>query len=240
MSIKDVRVGVILAAGLGTRMRPLTYIMPKPMLPLGTKPILQHIIEWMRDNGIEEIYVLTSYLSKFIESYFGDGSEFGVKIRYIRSDRPLGSGGQLKIAEPYVHETFVLSYCDVVTNLKLRDVIDFHFRKGAIVTMVLTRYREKLRFGHIVLDEDMKVIEWREKPEIEMLINTGIYVFEPIIFRYINDGEVVGMDEVVTRVMRNSGKVYGYIADDAEFIDIGDYNSYIKACDEYIKKFGRI
>ena len=114
---------VILAGGLGTRLKPYTNSLPKPMLPLGEKPILEHLIEWVRKNGVKEIVLCVSYLRKKIEDYFGDGEKFGVKIEYAISKKPLATAGQLKTAEKFIDGTFVCLYGDSIYNFSLRSMI---------------------------------------------------------------------------------------------------------------------
>ena len=120
---------VILAGGLGTRLRPYTKSLPKPMLPLGKKPILEYEIEWIKKNGIKEIVICVSYLRKKIENYFGDGSKFGVKIEYAISSKPLGDAGQLKTAQKFIDDTFVCVYGDSLFDFNLRKMITEHKRK---------------------------------------------------------------------------------------------------------------
>jgi len=120
---------VILAGGLGTRLQPYTTFIPKPMLPLGEKPLLEHLIEWTRKNGIKSIVLCVSYLKKAIEDYFEDGSRFGVKIEYAVSNRPLATAGQLKTAEKFVDDTFVCMYGDTIFDFNLRNMIKQHLQK---------------------------------------------------------------------------------------------------------------
>ena len=128
---------VILAGGLGTRLKPYTNSLPKPMLPLGEKPILEHLIEWVRKNGVKEIVLCVSYLRKKIEDYFGDGEKFGVKIEYAISKKPLATAGQLKTAEKFIDGTFVCIYGDSIYNFSLRNMIAQHTKNKSIVTMSL-------------------------------------------------------------------------------------------------------
>ena len=121
---------VILAGGLGTRLRPLTNKKPKPMLPLGKKPLLEHLIKWIKKNGVKDIVLCVSYLHETIEKYFGDGSKFGVKIEYAVSGKPLGDAGQLKTAQKFIDDTFVCVYGDSLFNFNLRKMITAHKKKN--------------------------------------------------------------------------------------------------------------
>ena len=138
---------VILAGGLGTRLRPYTKTLPKPMLPLGGKPILEYEIEWLKKNGIKEIVVCVSYLRKKIENYFGDGSKFGMKIEYAISSKPLATAGQLKTAEKFIDDTFVCLYGDSIYNFSLRNMISYHKKSKSNITMSLYDYKFNLKYG---------------------------------------------------------------------------------------------
>jgi len=126
---------VILAGGLGTRLLPLTKKTPKPMLPLGKKPILEHLIEWNKKNGVKSIVLCVSYLRKTIEDYFEDGKKFGVNIEYAISNKPLATAGQLKTAEEFIDDTFVCVYGDSIFDFSLRNMIKQHKAKKSFVTM---------------------------------------------------------------------------------------------------------
>ena len=126
---------VILAGGLGTRLRPLTNSKPKPMLPVGEKPILEHLIEWTKKGGVKSVVICVSYLRKSIEDYFEDGSKFGVKIEYAISKKPLATAGQLKTAEQFIDDDFVCMYGDSIFNFSLRSMIKQHTTKKPMVTI---------------------------------------------------------------------------------------------------------
>ena len=229
---------VILAGGLGTRLQPYTTFLPKAMLPLGDKPLLEHLITWIRKNKITSIVICVSYLRKTIEDYFEDGSKFGVKIQYATGNRPLATAGQLKTAEDYVHETFVCVYGDSIFNFNLKAMIEYHKKKKPAVTMGLSEYKTRLRYGFIETDKNNKVTKWDEKPEIKGNINIGCYVMEPSVFKFIPSDKPFGMDEVIRKVMTKH-KVMGYVNKNG-FMDIGDKNSYKQAYKHFLEKLGQI
>ena len=137
---------VILAGGLGTRLRPLTNSKPKPMLPVGEKPILEHLVEWTKKGGIKSIVLCVSYLRKSIEDYFEDGKKFGVTIEYAISKKPLATAGQLKTAEEFIDNDFVCMYGDSIFNFSLRNMIKQHVMKKSFVTMGLNEFKTNLHF----------------------------------------------------------------------------------------------
>jgi mannose-1-phosphate guanylyltransferase len=230
---------VILAGGLGTRLQPYTIFLPKAMLPLGEKPLLEHLIEWVKKEGIDSFVICVSYLRKTIEDYFEDGSRFGVKIEYAIANRPLATACQLKIAEEFIDDTFVCLYGDSIFDFNLRSMIQNHHKKKSFVTMGLSEFKTKLQYGFIERDKDNRVKSWREKPEVKGNINIGCYVMEPGIFKFIPPNQPHGMDDVIRNAMSKKKRVGGFLIKKG-FLDIGDKTSYRRAYQHYVEKLGRI
>lgn len=231
---------VILAGGLGTRLQPYTFFIPKPMLPLGNKPLLEYIIEWLKNDGeIDQIVLCVSYLHRTIEDYFEDGTRFGVQIEYARSERPLATAGQLKTAEKLLDDSFVCVYGDSVYEFCLRKMIKQHDESKAFVTMALLPYSTKLKYGFIDINGHDRVIAWREKPEINGLINIGCYVMEQDFLKIIPKSASFGMDHAVRKALEQRRTVKGFKIDTG-FIDIGDKKSYLDAYKQYLSKLGKI
>ncbi len=229
---------VILAGGLGTRLLPLTKKTPKPMLLLGKKPILEHLIDWSRKNGVKSIVLCVSHLRKTIEDYFEDGKRFGVDIEYAISNKPLATAGQLKTAEGVIDDTFVCIYGDSIFNFSLRNMIKQHAKKKAFVTMSLYEYKTNLPYGVIETSKTGKVLSWNEKPEIKANVNMGCYVMEPEIMSFIPKNKPYGMDDVIKKAMNRKKLVSSFITKKG-FTDIGNKSSYKKACQDYIQKLGK-
>ena len=225
---------VILAGGLGTRLQPYTNSLPKPMLPLGEKPILEHLIEWIKKNGVKEIVLCVSYLRKKIEDYFGDGKKFGVKIEYAISKKPLATAGQLKTAEKFIDDTFVCLYGDSIYNFSLKNMISHHKRKKSTVTMSLYEYKFNMKYGVIDTTNTGRVTAWNEKPELSAKINMGCYVMEPEVFQLIPKNKQYGMDNVIQKALSKKKKISSVISKKG-FIDIGDKETYEKTNQEYKK-----
>ena len=225
---------VILAGGLGTRLQPYTNSLPKPMLPLGEKPILEHLIEWIKKNGVKEIVLCVSYLRKKIEDYFGDGKKFGVKIEYAISKKPLATAGQLKTAEKFIDDTFVCLYGDSIYNFSLKNMISHHKRKKSIITMSLYGYKFNMKYGVIDTTNTGRVTAWNEKPELSAKINMGCYVMESEVFQLIPKNKQYGMDDVIQKALSKKKKISSVISKKG-FIDIGDKETYEKTNQEYKK-----
>jgi len=230
---------VILAGGLGTRLQPYTTFLPKPMLPLGEKPILEHLVDWTKKNGIKSVVLCVSYLKKSIEDYFEDGKRFGVSIEYAAANRPLATAGQLKTAEKFIDETFVCMYGDSIFDFNLRNMVKQHKQKKSFVTMSLYEYKTNLPYGVIETTKTGKVIAWNEKPEIKANINMGCYVMEPEIMELIPNDVPYGMDDLIKKVMAKNKPVNSIVSKKG-FLDIGNKTSYRKANQEYLEKLGNI
>ncbi len=232
---------IILAGGLGTRLQPYTFFIPKPMLPLGNKPLLEHIIEWLRndDNNIDHIIICVSYLHRTIEDYFEDGSRLGIKIEYARSDRPLATAGQLLTAKKFIDETFVCVYGDSIYEFSLREMIKEHNRLDAFISMALLSYKTRLKYGFIDINGNNRVTTWNEKPEIKGLINIGCYVMEPEFIDLIPSSNAYGMDDAVRKALDMKKLVNGFKIESG-FIDIGDKKSYLQTYKKYVERLGKI
>ena len=226
---------VILAGGLGTRLHPYTKTLPKPMLPLDGKPILEYEIEWIKKNGIKEIVLCVSYLRKKIEDYFYNGEKFGVKIEYAISSKPLATAGQLKTAEKFIDNTFVCLYGDSIYNFSLKNMIKHHTKTKSDITMSLYDYKFNLKYGVIDTKNSGQVTSWNEKPEFSAKINIGCYVMEPEVLQLIPKNKPYGMDNVIRKVLTKKKKVSSVISKKG-FIDIGDKETYEKTNEEYSKK----
>ena len=230
---------VILAGGLGTRLQPYTTFLPKPMLPLGEKPLLEHLIDWLKKNGIKNIVLCVSYLKKTIQDYFEDGSGFGVKIKYAIANKPLATAGQLKTAEKFIDDTFVCVYGDSIFDFNIRQMIKEHKKKNSFITMSLYNYKTTLKYGVISTTKIGRVSEWKEKPVINSMINTGCYVMEPDTLKLIPRDKPFGMDNVIKKAMQRKKIINSFVMKKG-FIDIGDKESYEKANSEFRKKLGKI
>lgn len=221
----------IIAGGEGTRLKPYTYSTPKPLLPLGCKPILQYTFENLKRFGIKDYVITLRYLHEQISSYFGDGSKFGVKIEYAVEKEVRNTAGSILPYKGKVKDTFFVLMGDHLTNIDLEDMLKQHKKSGALATIALYKDRTHLEYG-VASVEGTKVTGFREKPVIDSLYNTAIYVFEPEVFDYIKEGEDFAKN-VIPRLIKEGKKVEGYIFDDVWF-DVGNVSDYQKL-DELMK-----
>ena len=226
---------IILAGGLGTRLQPYTTFIPKPMLPLGEKPLLEHLIGWVKKNGVKDIVLCVSYLRKTIEDYFEDGKRFGVKIEYATSNKPLATAGQLKTAEKLIDDTFVCIYGDSIFDFNLKNMISEHKKKKSFITMSLYEHKTSIQYGVIDTKNNGKVLSWNEKPEIKSKINMGCYVMEPTTLNFIPKNKTYGMDDVIKKAI-SKRKTVNSILIRKGFVDVGDKKTYEKLNLEYKKR----
>lgn len=215
---------IILCGGKGTRLRPYTYSMPKPMLPLGNRPILEFVINSLCAYGFNDIYLTVGYLKETIMNYFNDGSRFGVKIKYFVEDRELNTAGSILPCKKYIDDSFAVFMGDHLTSLRINKLMEFHKKKGGLATIALKRTGVPLEYGVAHIDEDNRVEKFEEKPIVQNLVNSGMYCFEPEIFDYIKTGYDFAQD-VFPKLLEDKKKVYGYVFDEY-WIDIGRVPDY--------------
>lgn len=200
---------VILAGGEGTRLRPLTYAVPKPLLPIGRKPILEIIIEQLKKSGFVDIIITVEYKAELIEAYFRDGSSFGVKITYSHERGPSGTAGPLKLLEPLLDEPFVVMNGDLLTKLDFGTMYQFHLEKSAELTVGMINYPLKIPYGLIEM-KNGKIIKIREKPDLNYNINSGIYVISSTALDAIPKGEFFDMPDLIQSLIDQKRRVEVY------------------------------
>jgi NDP-sugar pyrophosphorylase family protein len=170
---------VILAGGKGTRLKPYTTVFPKPLMPIGDKPILEIVVRQLKSHGFEELIMAVGHLAELIMTFFNNGSKYGVKIKYTREDKPLGTAGPLALMKGELNESFLMINGDVLTTLNYSDLIDYHKKNGAIATIALNKRTVKIDFGVPEVDKANNIVGYTEKPGIEYLVSMGVYVFDP-------------------------------------------------------------
>lgn len=230
--------GVIIAGGRGSRLRPLTNEMPKPMIPILDKPVMEYCIEHLKEHGITEIAVTVQYLSSKIIDYFGDGRQYGVNLTYFEERRPLGTAGSIKNAETFFDESFVVIYGDVISNFNLTKGIQFHCSKNSLVTIFMTTVQNPMDYGIIRTNETGKVTRFLEKPARPEIftnqINTGIYIMEPEILHYIKKGETVDFSlDLFPTLLKKGCPIFGFKTN-GYWSDVGNMAKYEKTIHDLI------
>jgi len=221
---------VIMAGGKGTRLRPLTCSIPKPMVPLLDRPVMEYAIELLKRHDILDIAVTVQHLPEVIRQYFGDGSDFGVRLHYFEEASPLGTAGSVKNAEEFLDETFLVISGDALTDYDLGSAVDFHRKKGSMATLVLASEDVPLEFGVVMTDLEGRITRFLEKPAwgevFSDTVNTGIYVLEPDIFQYFDRGVEFDFSKDLFPLLLMMGRpMYGYKAE-GYWSDIGSLSQY--------------
>src|ERR1700716_665986 len=210
--------GVIRAGGEATRLRPLTSNQPKPMLPLANRPMMEHIVRLLKEHGFDEIVVTLAFLPQAIRTYFGDGSEFGVRMVYATEEQPLGTAGSVRNAMEELDERFLVISGDVLTDIDLSKIVAFHDAHDALATIGLVAVENPLEFGIVITRDDGSIERFLEKPTWGQVfsdtINTGIFVLEPEIFDYIPGGTAVDFSsEVFPKLLDDGRPLFGAVAE---------------------------
>jgi NDP-sugar pyrophosphorylase family protein len=231
---------MILAAGEGTRLRPLTLNMPKAMVPIGGRPLLAHILAWLKRYGITEVGINLHYLGQNIIDHFGDGAAYGIKITYSQETTLLGTaGGVKKLAAFFAAQRFAVIYGDVLTDFDLSDMVNLHIKNKADITIALSSVTNPHEKGIVDQDIDGRILGFTEKPtpgtEKSNLANGGVYILEPEVLTFIPT--TVPCDfgfDVFPDLLKKCRPIYGYqLAQDDFLIDIGNLQKYRQADEEY-------
>lgn len=224
---------VVMAGGFGTRLRPLTEELPKPMLPIGDKPLLEHIIERIKESGIHRVDLATHYKGDIIEEYFKDGDRFGVDIRYVREDQPLGSAGALSLIEES-EEPILIINGDVLTEIDFRAMHNFHLEHGADMSVGVKKYTFDVPYG-VVETDGVNLTGIIEKPTLYQYINAGIYLINPNVCGFIPNDELYDMPDLINKLVEEGKRVISFPIREY-WIDIGKHEDYEKALIDIEKK----
>jgi NDP-mannose synthase len=226
---------VILAGGLGVRLKPFTQVIPKPLLPIGEKSLLEIQIERLRKFGFSDIYLATNYKSDYIERFLGDGSDFGVKLFISKEDTPLGTAGPLFLLKEQLDAPFVVMNSDILSLIDFGKLYQFALSQDTMLTISIKKEITPFDFGNIFFEGDF-VTGIEEKPDIVMYILAGIYVMKPEIFRFFPNNEFFGMDMLIKRMLETRFPVSKYDLNEY-WLDIGRIDDYYTAQKEYNSHF---
>ncbi len=233
---------VIMAGGFGTRIHPLTINLPKPMIPLFNRPIMLHIIDLLKKHGITELILVLYHQPMVIKNFFGDGSEFGVRITYVTPLEDFGTAGAVKAAGKFLDERFLIISGDLLTDFDLSQVLKFHADNRAQATITLTSVKDPLQFGVVITDKQGRITKFLEKPGWSEVfsdtINTGIYVLEPEVLDLIPPGENRDWSKDIFPLMLEEGAPLFGCSLDGYWADIGNTDAYLESCNDIFQ--GRI
>lgn len=222
---------VILAGGKGVRLYPITQVIPKPLVPLGGKPIMEIVIRQLKDQGFRRITLAVGYMAELIQAYFQDGTKLGVKIDYSYESEPLGTAGPLAHVAG-LDDTFLVMNADVLTNLNFKDLVAHHKEHGGLLTIAAFQRQVAIDLGVIISDGPFRIKDYLEKPSTPYLVSMGIYVFEPGILDYLPQSAPLDFPDLVKLLLRDRQPV-NYYPFSGYWLDIGRHDDYSQASEEF-------
>ena len=218
---------VIMAGGLGTRLRPLTDDLPKPLLPVGERPIMDHILSQLQDGGIREVVVSTHYKGEMIQEHFGDGSAMGLDIQYVSESERYGTIGSLRLMRDQLKEPFVVINGDILTKLDFSAMASFHYQHRADMTVGIRQYDFDVPYG-VTHVQDGWVRGLEEKPKVSLFINAGVYLINPDVIDYIPEGKPMDATDLISELVAENRRVAAFPVLEY-WLDIGQTRDYERA-----------
>jgi dTDP-glucose pyrophosphorylase len=219
---------VIMAGGLGSRLGDLTKETPKPMLQVGDRPMLRHLVEQFRDQNFRSFIFCLNYKKEVIKDYFGSGEKFGVNIQYVIEDKRLGTAGALSLLKTEIAEPFFVVNADVLTNIDLDMLLNFHIDNNDMATMCVQQFEQQIPYGVVISDEKSHIIDIKEKPSTFYNINAGVYVLSPEVLNYVPNNEFFDMPTLFQQLMIKNHNCSVFNLHDY-WLDIGQKNDLKKA-----------
>jgi len=216
---------VIMAGGKGTRMEPFTQILPKPLIPIGEKPILDVIIDGFKKYKVNDFYITINYKGNMIEAYYKN-EEFDHNMNFVWEEDFYGTAGALLYAKDDLIKTFIVSNCDIIVKADYADVLDFHKKSGSLLTVISSIQHHKIPYGVINFEDGGRVTGLIEKPEYTFAVNTGVYILEPKCLEYIKEGEIFHMTHLMEALIEDGETVSTYPVKERDYIDIGQWQEY--------------
>lgn len=222
---------VILAGGKGRRLAPYTTVLPKPLMPVGDVPILEIVIRQLKHAGFKEITMAVGHLAELLMAYFGDGSKFGIPIRYSREDHPLGTAGPLSLVQG-LDQAFLVMNGDLLTTLDYRAMWKYHKQNASMATLATFQRDVKIDLGVVETDDQHLVQRYVEKPTYHYTVSTGIYVFEPTVLQFIPHSTRMDLPDLVLKLLASDLRVAAYPFD-GYWLDIGRRDDYERSIDVF-------
>jgi len=222
---------VIMAGGKSTRLEPFTKIFPKPLIPIGEKPIVEIIIDEFGNQGVRHYYLILNYKGELIESYFNN-IEKDYKIEYIWERNFYGTIGGLKLLENKINDIFIVSNCDVIVNTSFDEVINFHKEHAAELTILSSFQHHKIPYGVVKFEEGGRVTDILEKPEYTFTVNAGVYILNKEVLQLIPKNKYFDMTDLIKVLIKNEKKVFTYPVNENDYIDVGQWDEYKKAIEK--------
>lgn len=226
---------VLMAGGLGSRLRPLTDNCPKPLLKVGNKPLIQTIVESFIEQGFKNFYISVNYLAERIKEHFGDGSSLGIEIKYLTESKKLGTAGALGLLPNNTDKPFIVMNGDILTKVNFNNLLKYHCDQDAVGTMCVREYNYQIPYGVVHVDND-RLINIEEKPVQNVFVSGGIYVFNPEVLNLFSKNEEIDMPNLFKRIIEKGNNVSVYPINEY-WLDIGKISDFKKANGEYYEMF---
>jgi dTDP-glucose pyrophosphorylase len=214
---------VIMAGGKGTRLYPYTKVLPKPLIPIGDIPITMHIIQHFADYGCNQFFMVVNHQKNLIKAYFSDVDN-PYNVEYADEDEPLGTGGGIKLLESRIHDSFFMTNCDILIEADYEKIINYHRSKNNLATIVCATKKVTIPYGTITVKESGHIREMKEKPSFSFLANTGLYVLEPGIFKYIPERTFIHITDIIQKCINNGENVGVYPISENQWSDMGQFD----------------
>jgi mannose-1-phosphate guanylyltransferase len=221
---------VIQAGGKGTRIRPYSLVLPKPLMPIGESPVIETLLKWLRRNNIKQVYITIGYLGHLIRTVCGNGSQWDLEIHYSEESEPLGTVGPLSLISDHLNDTFIMLNGDLITDLDLRSLILFHKSKKGMVTIATTMHNIHTNLGIIENDNSgsRRVKGFSEKPIMKFQVSMGIYCIEPSVLELIPKGVPFGFDDLMYTMLEKNLPIYAF-EHEGHWLDLGRTEDFLKA-----------
>ncbi len=219
---------VIMAGGKGTRLKPFTQILPKPLIPIGEKPIIEVIMDGFARFGIKTFYISLNFKGRMIKAYFED-IETASQLNYVFESKPLGTAGALKLLQPQLERPFFVTNCDILIKEDYTSLYNFHLKENNTLTLVASMQHHKIPYGVCEIESGGRLKKITEKPEYDFLVNTGMYVLNPETLELIPSDTFFNMPTLIEAIQKNGGKVGVYPVSEKSWIDVGQWSTYQEA-----------
>ena len=223
---------VIMAGGQGSRLRPITNILPKPLIPIGEKPIIEHIINRFVEVGCNKFYFSVNYKSELIEYYFNSFEHPDYYIEYFQEEKPLGTAGSLHLLNGIIDSTFFVSNCDIIIDQDYSQIYSYHKNNANELTIVAALKQYKIPYGIIDTEKNGLLKSIQEKPEMTYKINAGLYILEPHLLNEIPQNEFFHITDLINKIKTRNGKIGVFPVSEKSWKDIGEWDEYLKYKDE--------
>jgi len=228
---------VIMAGGKGTRLKPLTNVLPKPLIPIGEKPIMEVIIDRFNAMGVTNFFATVNYQAEMIRYYFNRIENASYQLNYIYEDKPLGTAGSLKMLRDQMDQTFFVTNCDILINDDYSEIYRYHKELNNELTLVGAFKHIAIPYGSLTTGEESQLIDIVEKPELSLMVNTGMYIYEPHLLHEIPDDEFFHVTDLIQKIKERNGRIGVFPISEKSWFDMGQWPDYLSTIDEFEKRF---